>query len=126
MTMLAFAAIAAIMMGQQPAPLVSQKELPPPAAVQPQAPLAPAAPQTAPPTVPQAPQGQFAQQQQPPAPAPQPPAGPAFAPQAAPLAAPQVPVRPARAQEAAQRSDNKAGGGKRVIAFWVILPDSNK
>ena len=102
MTLLAFAAVAAIMLGQQPAPLVSQTELPPPVPVQQQAPA-----ESAQQAVQQAPHGLFAQQQQPPETG----------------AAP--PVKAAK-QEAAGKSETRGAGGKRVVAFWVILPEKSK
>ena len=102
MTLFAFAAAAALLLGQQSAPLVSQTELAPPASVQQPAPVV-AAP---PPAVQPAPQGQFAQQQQ----AQEPPA----------------PVRLPERQAPSGRNETRGSGGKRVVAFWVILPDATK
>jgi hypothetical protein len=96
MTLLAFAAVAVIMAGQQSAPLVNQTELPPPPAVQQQAPRDASPPQAVQP----APQTQEK--------------------------SPVPPVEPAAGQAAPGRNETKGPGGKRVVAFWVILPDSTK
>jgi len=104
MILLAFAAVAVMMLGQQAAPLVSQSELPPPAAVQP--PGSP--PQADQPPAQQAGQGQFGQQQQPQETGVVPP------------------VKPLDKRETAGKNETKGPGGKRVVAFWVILPDKSR
>jgi hypothetical protein len=108
MTLVAFAAVATITLLQQPAPLVSQTELLPPPGVQQQAPGATFQSPAAQPAPQPGAQGQLVTQQQ----------------QATPLAP--APVKPAVVQPIPAKTDNKSGGGKRVVAFWVILPDSNK
>ena len=101
MTLIAFAAVAAMMVGQQGAPLVSQRELPA-AAVQRQAPA-----ENGRQAVQPAEQGTVAQQ---------------HPPQDAPVI---TPVRPPD-KEAARKNEARGATGKRVVAFWVILPEKPK
>ena len=103
MTWLAFTVVAGMMLGQQPAPLVTQTELPPPAAVQQQAP-----PQADQPPAQQVPQSQFAPQQQPQETGVVPP------------------VKPSDKERTAGKTETKGPGVKRVVAFWVILPDKSR
>ena len=102
MTLLAFTLVAGMMLGQQAAPLVSQTELPPPAVQQ------QASPRADQPLAQQAGQGQFGQQQQPQETGVVPP------------------VKPLDKRETAGKNEPKGPGGKRVVAFWVILPDKSR
>ena len=102
MTLLTLTAAVLIVVGQQRAPLVGQRELAPPSA-------APAAQQAAP-----------AQ----PAPQVQPPAQVQVT-QQQPNNAPPVAETPPAPRPEAQVAP-KSSGLKRVVAFWVVLPEKSK